>query len=507
LKSNRNINALNIGLILLGAIAYSVRASEPAGSTNLLDNENALHAFVDQIVTSRMRETHVPGAVVTIVRGDHVIFNKGYGFADLEQHTPVDPDRTLFRIASVSKVFNAMAVMRLVDEGLIDVNEDIRPRLAAVGFKLDHEAYGPVTLRALLTHSAGIRDLNIPGVTSPEDPGQLLPLGLYLQKCLPLRWQEPGESVLYTDHGITLAGYVVELASKTSFQDAVLQRVMRPLGMNHTCYDVSEEQRANLAVAYTYRDSTQHAIPFRYTNLKPAVGVLTTGGDMARLMICHLSNCDGFLKPETVKLMHEPQYSDDARLGGQWACGFYLGNGSQLNHFGGAYGFTSDLGISLRRGIAVFSAQNQPGTPSVFLLDDLLNTFLDRETRAEMAEPAKPSVTAAAAMADIQSVVGTYVLDRTLSLGIKPSKEDYIHIRYAENIRGIEVEYPPPRADHLRLTEVGPLLFHSAENDKQVSFRMSKDGKKTYLIDYNWTTLGAFRKISSSDHATVPLNP
>src|ERR1700722_639858 len=339
MKSNRNSHGFIIGLIFLGAITCLAHASEPTASTNLLGDENALQAFVDRIVTSRMQEAHVPGAVVTIVKGDRVIFKKGYGFANLERHTPVDPDKTLFRIASVSKVFNAMAVLRLVDEGLIDVNEDVRPRLAAVGLELDHEAYGPVTLRALLTHTAGIRDLDF---SPPTNPGQLLPLGQYLQKCLPLRWQEPGESVLYTDHGITLAGYVVELASKTRFEEAMLQSVMRPLGMNQTCYAVTEEQRANLAVAYPYGNSGHQAIPFRYTNLDPAAGVLTTGSDMARLMICHLSNCRGFLKPETVKLMHEPQYADDARLGLQWTCGFVYethprGKEPYLFHIGSAF--------------------------------------------------------------------------------------------------------------------------------------------------------------------------
>jgi CubicO group peptidase (beta-lactamase class C family) len=507
MKSNRDSNGFKTGLILLGAVTCLAHASEPTGSTNLLGDENALQAFVDRIVTNRMQENHVPGAVVTIVKDDKVIFNKGYGFANLDQHTPVDADKTLFRIGSVSKVFNAMAVMRLVDEGLIDVNEDVRPRLAASGLALDHEAYGPITMKALLTHTAGIGDRDIPDVTSPTNSDQVLPLGQYLQKCLPLRWQETGESVLYTDHGISLAGYVVELASKTRFEDAVLQRVMRPMGMNHSFYSVPEEQRASVAVAYAYRKSAQHAIPFHYTNVKPAVGVLTTGSDMARLMICHLSDCKGFLKPKTVKLMHEPQYSDDARLGGQWACGFYLGNGFQLNHFGGAYGFTSDLGISLRHGIAVFSVQNEQGSPSVFLLGDLLDTFSDHDARTQSAEPTKPSITDAAAVADIQSVVGTYVPDRWLSYGFKLSKNDYVHVRYVEDIRGIEVEYPPPFSNHLRLTEVAPLFFRSVQNDKQLSFRMSKDGKRTYLIDYNWKTEGAFRRISPSDHAILPLKP
>ena len=452
-------------LVFLVTATGLLSASEPTESTNLLGNESALRAFVDHIVTNRMQEAHVPGAVVTIVRGDRVIFNKGYGFANLEQRTPVDPIQTLFRIASVSKVFNAMAVMRLVDEGLIDVNEDVRPCLAAAGLELDHNEFGPVTLRALLTHTAGIRDLSIPGVTSTTDPKQVLPLGSYLQKCLPLRWQEPGETVLYTDHGITLAGYVVEILSKTRFQEAVEQSVMRPLGMNHTCYAVPEEQRTNLAVSYTYGNSGYQAIPFRYINYDPAVGVFTTGNDMARLMICHLSDCKGFLKPQTAALMHYPQYADDARLGVQWTCGFVLGtypNGNEhyLFHVGGAYGFQSVLGISLERGIGVFVAQNLPG-PSVFQLPDLLDALSNGVATTEIAKTAQPPVVARAEMADAKLLTGTYVLDRTLSRGVKLSKEDYVNIRYVEDIKGIEVKYWQNRDNPMRYVQVAPNLFKS----------------------------------------------
>jgi len=423
MTSHRDNYGFFIGLVILIAGTGPAVAGEGARSMNLLGDERALKAFVDRIVTNRMQEAHIPGAVVGIVKGDRILLNKGYGFANLDRHTSVDPETTLFRIASVSKVFNAMAVMRLVDEGLVDPIEDVRPRLAAAGLELDHNAYGPVTLRALLTHTAGIRDVSIPGVTSTTDPGQLLPLGLYLQKCLPLRWQEPGETVLYTDHGITIAGYVVELASKTRFQDAVLQRVMRPLAMNHTCYTVPKGQQTNLAVAYRYGNSGYQAIPFRYVNHSPAVGVITTGSDMARLMICHLSACKDFLKPDTVKLMHEPQYAEDARLGVQWTCGFVYeshprGEEPYLFHLGGIYGFQSLVGISLSRGLGVFSAQNLQG-PRVFQLIDLLDAMSSREAKAESAEASKPSIAVAAGMAEIQSLVGTYVDNRTLSYGVK----------------------------------------------------------------------------------------
>jgi len=317
---NRGIHC-SIALLISAALAHASEPVQPV--TNLLNDPAALEAFVDHLVTNRMQDAHIPGAVVTIVKDDKVLLNKGYGFADLAQHTAVDPDKTLFRIASVSKVFNAMTIMRLADAGLLDVNEDVRPRLAAAGLELDSPERGPITLKALLTHSAGIRDLDVPGVTSTTNLENVLRLGPYLQKCLPLRWQNSGETMLYTDHGISLAGYVAELASKTRFDEIARQQVLLPLGMNHTFYNVPEAQQTNLAVAYSYADTGYKPIPAFYCSVTPAVGVLTTGGDMARLMICHLSGCKDYLKPQTVKLMHEPQFAEDARLGLQCTCGFF----------------------------------------------------------------------------------------------------------------------------------------------------------------------------------------
>ncbi len=170
------IAGLVTGPMILAAVTQAGAASELQGTKDVLRDGPSLAEFVDRIVTNRMREFRVPGAVVTVVRGDRVLVNKGYGFADLEDRRPVDPERTLFRIASVSKVFNAMAVMRLVDEGLIGIDEDVRPRLRAAGLELDTTAEGPITLKALLTHTAGIRDLSTPDLDD-EGSGQAVAVG------------------------------------------------------------------------------------------------------------------------------------------------------------------------------------------------------------------------------------------------------------------------------------------------------------------------------------------
>ena len=308
----RSIAALVFALTLL---TDRCEATAVEGNESVLGDPRRLEEAVDQIVTNRMQKSHVPGAVVTLVKGKKIIFNKGYGFANLEERRPVDPERTLFRVASVSKVFNAMTALTLVDRGLIGVDEDVRPRLMAAGLDLDKTVEGPITLKALLTHTAGIRELYIPNLTLTTNRGGPLPLGDYLQKCLPLRWQPPGETVLYSDHGITLAGYVVEIVSGKKFQDYVLEKIMHPLGMDRTCYEVPDGQWADVAVGYSRRNSEYKPEPFKYTSIDPAIGVLTTGSDMGRLIIEHLSGARHVLKRRSAKLMHEPQSTDEPRFG------------------------------------------------------------------------------------------------------------------------------------------------------------------------------------------------
>lgn len=214
-------------------------------------------------------------------------------------------------------------------------------------------------------------------------------------------------------------------------------------------------------------------------------------------MICHLSGCKDFLKPQTVKLMHEPQFAEDARLGLQWTCGLFyatLPNAKEpfLLHFGGAYGFQSVVNISLSRGIGVFVAENGNGG-RMFTLEDLLDCLSDKP-KVEAARPAQHSITPAA-VTGIKELAGKYAVGRMLSRGLKIPDADYVHVRYAEDIKGIEVESSQNKGAPRRLIEVEPGLFKSLDGADQVSFRKSKDGSKTYLFDYKFRGDGALTKI------------
>ncbi len=121
----------------------SVQAAGPADPMEL-------EAIMDGMITSQLNTYHIPGATVSVVKDGKLIFAKGYGYADIEKWTPVVADRTLFRPGSVSKLFVWTAVMQLVEEGKLDLNEDVNAYLT--DFNIPPTYPQPITLSNLMTH-------------------------------------------------------------------------------------------------------------------------------------------------------------------------------------------------------------------------------------------------------------------------------------------------------------------------------------------------------------------
>ena len=464
---------------------------------DILGDPKALAAAIDGVVTNRMAAKHIPGAVVTVVRGQKTIFSKGYGFANLEERRAAQPENTLFRVASVSKVFNAMAALKLVDEGVIDLEEDMLPRLSAAGLELGGDGRGPITMKQLLTHTAGIRELFIPNLTVATNPAHVLPLGTYLKQCPALRWQDSGETMMYSDHGVALAGYLIELASGIPFQERVRSTVMRPLGMKSTDYNVDVPRRGDVAVAYSYADDKYMPMQFRYTSIDPPVGILTTAADMARLMKAHLSRGKKWVSRGTLKLMHEPQYSDDPRLGLWFTCGFWRMLTSRKEpyvvHYGGAFGFVAQVLIVPGSDLGFFVAQNRD-TELAFHLGDL-ETILGWKAQTNAAPIEGPKRIASDA-AHLQSLCGTYVSGRELSRGRAVAKNQHLYVRYLADLKGIELMHATRPNEPLRMVEVEPFFFRTLDGTKQASFRRSRDGKRMYLFDLNFNGEVQFTRMS-----------
>jgi N-acyl-D-amino-acid deacylase len=201
----------------------------------------------DQAVTDFMRKYALPGGAVAVLRDGKLIYARGFGYADVENKTPVQPD-ALFRIASVSKPITAAAVMKLVEEGKLKLDDRVAPFIAhlapAPGATVDPR-WEQITIRHLLNHTGGWDRAKPNGGFDPMDrpviaaaavnapaPASAETIIRYM-KGIPLDFN-PGEKHVYSNFGYAILGRVIERLSSMRYEEYVRARVLQPVGANRT---------------------------------------------------------------------------------------------------------------------------------------------------------------------------------------------------------------------------------------------------------------------------------
>jgi CubicO group peptidase (beta-lactamase class C family) len=318
-------------------------------------NGPELERFAEGVFAPYLREFPQPSLAVAIVHGESFVWTKGYGLERAQNQRAVDPDETLFNIASVSKLVTATAVMQLVERGAIAPDEEIRHRLGADIIRGNR---GAVTLRHLLTHTSGldgafiVRDV----VADPQD---LVPLRDYFRHFPPVASRAPGGEIRYSNVGMALAGRLVEEASGLRFEDYVEQRVFVPLGMQHSSFRQPPPDRLRERVA-TYGSGP---VPDALL-LAPVGAMVSTASDMARFMRMHLGYGTRILSDDTLRMMHQVQWQASPQSPGA-ALGFFttdLGGPSGLFHTGARVHFSLlYLDPADRLGVFVVHAMRQGG--------------------------------------------------------------------------------------------------------------------------------------------------
>ena len=325
-----------------------------------------------------MENSHTPGAVVVIVKDGDVFFAKGYGYADLESRSPVDPAKTLFRPGSISKLFTWTAVMQLVEQGKLSLDEDVNTYL---DFKIPETFKDPITLRDLMTHTAGFEDKG-QGLFK-LDPKEVSSLEEYVKQNLPARVFPAGEISAYSNYGTALSGYIVQRVSGIPFNDYIQKNIFDPLAMNNATFQqpLPAKYQPDMASAYNYINGDYVKGSFEYVVGTPAGALSTTGLDMARFMIAHLQNgeLDGkrILQEKTAIQMHSPLYASDPRLDGM-AYGFFesMTNGNYvLSHGGDTMLFHSNLFLIPEYNLGLFISTN--GSNGNQMVETVVKSFMD----------------------------------------------------------------------------------------------------------------------------------
>ncbi len=380
-----------------------------------LESPEELEAFFDGALPMQLKQYQIPGATLALVKDGEIVFSKGYGFANLQTQRPMDPETTLHRPGSNSKILVWTAVMQLVEQGRLDLYADINSYLDfPIPSKVDGREAPPITLHHLMTHTAGFEDVAVQLFVSGPDLMQ--PLAEYVKNHRPARVFQPGSVMAYSNYGSTLAAYIVELVSGRSFGSYAEEHILAPLGMHSSTFDQPLPAHLAAQMSEGYRYEGGQFIPggFEYVQSYPAGSLTSTTHDMALLIMALLdlpnsleteategegeAGEDGealtvrppLLQAETARLMQTQQFTGHPELPGM-TYGLIEAdyNGHRvLSHGGDTLLFTTGLYFLPAENIGLYVVYNSAAGEGARL--SLLQGFMDRYFPAQISSQATP---------------------------------------------------------------------------------------------------------------------
>ena len=295
-----------------------------------------------------IHENEIPGAAVAVVSGDSVLFTSGFGYADVDKQLPVT-ENTHFWIGSISKSFTALGILKLVEDGKLDLNTRVTEVLPDVCIQNPWHETDPVRIVHLLEHTAGLCD----GISSTfnwrHDPN------IPLQEVVQLYGQidvyhRPGSFYLYSNTGYLLAGLVIEKITRMNYEEFLKRELLIPLEMKTTTFDPTDTYSQSV-LAQGYGVGMKE-IPLLYAYQRSAAHTYSSVSEMVHYLMFYLDNGSyngvQLLSPEYLKRMETPKTSLASRMG--LLNGYGLGNEVAFRnqhkwrgHNGAGFGFYSDL--------------------------------------------------------------------------------------------------------------------------------------------------------------------
>jgi CubicO group peptidase (beta-lactamase class C family) len=492
------VGAAFLLVVGIGTAAPSTPAAHAAHELTAADVET----WLDGLLTYGLTNGDVAGAVIAVVKDGKVLFQSGYGYADVAKKIPMDPERVMMRIGSTSKLFTWTAVMQLVEQGKLDLDRNVDDYL---DFKVSPAGGKPITLLDLMNHRGGFED-GLKDIMTFE-PSRLQSLEAYLkQHPRPLLF--PAGSVpAYSNYGTALAGYIVQRVSGEPFERYVENHIFEPLGMLHSTFDQPLPARFEGMAAQGYRSASQSAQPYELVATGPAGSVASTAADMARFMLAHLQQGRlgefEMLRGQTAQLMHTPL---DTQLPGfsTLAHGFFheVRNGrTVIGHGGDTIFFHTELDLLLEEGVGIFYSFNSRGRDDAVyaLRKAVIDQFMDRY----FPQPAAPAESAplAAATADAEKIAGRYQSSRRIEHGFLSIfyllQQEMIGAN-SDGTLQVPKTFEPGEA---QFRKVAPDVWREIGGTRQLALR-SIDGVKSVIDSQDPTSV--LQEVPG--HRSVPVN-
>lgn len=285
---------------------------------------------IDDLIRREMNARHIAGAALAVTHRGRVLYAQGYGLADVSAGTPVKPE-TRFLVASITKMFTAVATMMLGQDGKLSLDAPAGEMLPDLP-----EAWRKVTPRQLLTHTAGVPSysrfgtLQCPRMKAEAD--YAAPDVIHEVACLPLEFV-PGSDFSYSDTGYHLLGLLIEQASGRTYEAFLRERILLPLGMHNTRLMKRPDEADDRAVGYRWEAGKFHTGPRLYPMVEMSTGGLTSNVfDLARFDAALTG--DKLLPQQVLHRMWMPSGVGSARYGMGFAA-LPIGERQQVGHTGG----------------------------------------------------------------------------------------------------------------------------------------------------------------------------
>jgi CubicO group peptidase (beta-lactamase class C family) len=391
-------------VFLLPLVSLAQEKKEPEPPKTLQELQKAIQEQVDK--------NHLPGAGVALVSKGELLWCGGFGVADLASKRAVSCD-TEFRVGSISKTFVSLALLKLQEEGKVDLNarlQDVAPEIPTAN---RWEATSPIHIVNLLEHSAGFDDMEPAEVYNLHDSYDFPLLEVFRRFREPqnARWQ-PSTRMSYSNPGYGIAGYLIEKLAGEPYDKYIRDNFLQPLRMDNADFRFTEANRALLASGYNGKSAKPVGYPYIY--LRPAGDLKASPGELAKLVQFFLNRGMAgqtkLLKPESILRMEEPKTTLAAQHG--LLLGYGLGNYTEVmggvvthGHDGGIDGFISSYRYMPEQNWGYVALLNSTSAGAGEALGKINHLAIDFLSKA-YAKPYKP--VAAVDASSLKALAGFY---------------------------------------------------------------------------------------------------
>lgn len=328
---------------------------------------------LEKFILEKMSETKMVGLSIALLKDGEIVYSRGFGFSDLNSGIPTSP-KTLYGIGSITKSFTALAIMKLVNEGKISLDDPV-DRYISVKLRPFGE---PVTIHHLLCHSSGIPSLGyaeafIDGVFSAKD--NWLPVGTpddvitFAQDAQEWAFTNPGKRFFYSNCGYVMLGKIISLVSNMRYEDYIKENIFKPLGMDRSFFskqDVDKDPDVSLGYIFDPSNGVHVAKRFPY-GITSDGGIISNTIDLCKYLKMYIVQDEKIVPRGSLQLMLKPYAKVPWETFGDETYGYgwiihpdFLGQ-TLIEHGGSVLIFTGFVGYVPEKNIGVAILANSSG--------------------------------------------------------------------------------------------------------------------------------------------------